>query len=218
MILRYMRRHARSLLLAVLLALVAGLYVYLYQHGLTGRHVIRALYGFLGRAGAWGPVIVLLVFALQTVVPIPNVLLAALTGSFYGPWLGSCIVFVGWLVSASVSFAAGRYFGKPALEAHSSSAWVKEYRELVEKRGFETVMFMRVVQFPADIVGLLCGVTRLSYREYIMATALGVLPGAITFTVLGRSWTQPVAWLVFGVLFLGSVALAFAIKRTRWFR
>jgi hypothetical protein len=56
-----MRRHARSLLLAVLLALVAGLYVYLYQHGLTGRHAIRALYGFLGRAGAWGPVIVLLV-------------------------------------------------------------------------------------------------------------------------------------------------------------
>lgn len=218
MISRFVHRHARTILLVVLLALIGYLYVYLYQHGLTGRQAIRALHGFLGHAGMWGPFIVLLVFALQTVVPVPNVVLAALTGSFYGPWFGSCIVFVGWLVSASVSFAAGRYFGKPALEAHSSSAWVKEYRELVEKRGFETVMFMRVVQFPADIVGLLCGVTRLSYREYIMATALGVLPGAVTFTVLGRSWTHPLAWLVFGALFLGSVALAFVIKRAQWFR
>ncbi len=214
---RSFRVYVRYALLAILLIAIVCLYVYVYRHGLTGRHAIRTLHALLERAGWWGPMIVLFVFALQTIVPIPNIMLAALTGSFYGSWLGSFIVFLGWLISASVSFSVGRYFGQPALDAHSSSPWIKEYRELIEKRGFATVMFMRVVQFPADIVGLLCGVTHLPYHVYILATALGVLPGAITFTVLGRSWTHPLAWVVFGAVFLGSVGLAFAIKRTKWF-
>ncbi len=209
--------YLRSTLLALSLLGIAYGYFFLHTHGLTGRHFVRALHHLLERAGPWGPVLVMILFALQTIVPIPNVILAALTGSFYGPYVGSAIVFTGWMLSASVSFAAGRYFGQPLLQAHRSG-WIQRYQTLIETRGFMTVMFMRIVQFPSDVVGVLCGVTRVRYREYMLATFLGVLPGVITFTALGRSWRHPFAWVSFGGLFAVSVFLAFAVRKTKWFR
>ncbi len=207
----------RYVLLTLLVIAVGYGYVYLHTHGLTGRHFVRVLHHRLELAGAWGPGLIILMFALQTVVPIPNVVLAALTGSFYGPYAGSLIVFTGWMISASVSFAAGRYFGQPVLDAHSSP-WIKKYEVLIEKQGFATVMFMRIVQFPSDIVGILCGVMHLRFREYILATFLGVLPGVITFTALGRSWRHPLVLMSFGGLFLVSIVCALAIRKTKWFR
>lgn len=203
--------------LLVCLALIGGLYAFLESHGLLGRRLIVVMQTWARQAGWLGPLIILAVFSVQTIIPLPNILLAAATGSLYGPWVGSLLVILGWLLSATVSFCAGRYFGRHWFETHAS-AWLKEYADLLHERGFVTVVFMRLVQVPADVVGILCGMTRLSYREYMLATFFGILPGAITFTVLGRAWTNPRTLILFAAIFFASMGLAVWFKRSRWFK
>jgi uncharacterized membrane protein YdjX (TVP38/TMEM64 family) len=204
--------YVRVFLLCLFFGVLALGYSFLHRHGFVGRHLTEAIAEWVRDAGWFGPLVVLLVFAAQTVVPVPNVLLAATTGALYGPWFGSLLVVLGWLISATVSFYAGSFFGRHWFDVHASD-WFKTYAELLHNRGFATVMFMRLVQVPADVIGVLCGVTRVPYREYMWASFFGLLPGAVTFTVLGRAWREPRAWLLFGGIFLASIGLALLLKR-----
>lgn len=203
-------------LLVLCIVLIGCLYVYLHQHGLIGGRLPIVMRELAQRGGWWGPLIVLMTFALQTIVPVPNIVLAATTGALYGPWFGSVLVVIGWMISANVSFFAGRYFGRHWLEQHASE-WLKSYAGLLNAKGFQTVFFMRLVQIPADVVGVVCGMTRIAYLDYLVASFFGILPAAITFTVLGRSWNRPIAWAVFGFLFLGSIGCAMLVRKSKWF-
>lgn len=208
--------YVRLGLLIVCIVLIGCLYAYLHKHGLIGRRLPLLMRELAERGGWLGPFIVLLTFALQTIVPIPNIVLAATTGALYGPWLGSFLVIIGWMISAHVSFFAGRYFGRHWLERHASE-WLKSYADLLNQKGFQTVLCMRLVQIPADVIGIVCGMTRIRWMEYVIASFLGILPAAITFTVLGRSWNKPIAWIVFGALFLSSIGIAMLVRTSKWF-
>lgn len=199
-----------------LILFIGALYLYLEKLGFRFHHLPRIIREVSQEAGWLGPFVILFIFALQTVIPFPNLVLSATVGALYGPWFGSLLVIVGWLISATISFYAGRYFGRHWLESHASS-WLRHCADLLHKHGFMAVTFLRLVQTPADVVGILCGMTRLSYQDYILASFIGVLPSAITFTVLGRSWANPRAWLLFGIVFVASLALAFLIKKFRHF-
>ena len=203
-----------AVLFLVVAAIVSG-YVYLHIHGLGGRQTVGVLRRTIEGAGVWGPLLVIGIFAAQTFVPIPNIILAVMTGVFYGPLIGSMVVMTGLLVSALVSFLVGRYVGQAWVEARAP-LWVKRYRDLLEEHGFTMVMFMRLLQFPADVVGALCGVTRMSIRSYLFASFFGLLPVGVTFTVLGPACTNPRSWILFVTLFLGSIGLALLAKRFRW--
>ncbi len=213
------RAHQINILKVLVVVLIISFMIagglYVHTHQLLGRNLFKVLRDLITQAGVWGPFVVLGFFALQTFIPVPYVVLATITGALYGPWLGTLIVVVGWCISATVSFYTGRYVGQKWVDNHEW-LWVRRYRALVEDQGFVTVMLMRVLQFPSDIVGVLCGVTHLPYQEYIVATLLGVLPGAVTFTVLGRSWHQPLAWFLFGGMFLATIGVAVMVQRVKW--
>ena len=205
----------RVFIFFVVLCFLGAGYVYLHMLGLGGRHMVTGLRYLIIHAGVWGPFLIVLVFALQTLVPVPNIVLAIMTGALYGPFLGSLVVMMGLLTSAMVSFYAGRYVGQTWVEEHAP-VWARRYRDLLEQQGFSMVLCMRLLQFPSDIVGVLCGITRLPLRTYLISTFFGMLPVAITFTVLGRSSVSPRASLLFVSLFLGSIGLAFLVKKLRW--
>ena len=50
-----------------------------------------------------------------------------------------------------------------------------------------TVFIMRLLFLPYDLVNYVCGALRIKWTSFLLATALGSLPGTISFVLLGAS-------------------------------
>jgi uncharacterized membrane protein YdjX (TVP38/TMEM64 family) len=78
-----------------------------------------------------------------------------------------------------------RYFGGDQVKQFKKLALIET--ELKE-HGLRTVIFLRLVPlFPFDVVNFGLGFTSIKWREYVIGTALGVIPGLTAYIFLGAS-------------------------------
>jgi uncharacterized membrane protein YdjX (TVP38/TMEM64 family) len=195
------------------------LFVYRWfdESGLTLRQLPRALKGIVGSYGAWGPVVILGLFAARSFLFLPTMPLVLVGGSLYGPLWGLVLAVLGDNLSASLGFVLGRFFGRRQVKL-SERGWVKRYDEVLTRNGFMAVLVMRLLYFPFDVVNFGSGLSGIPYRAYLVATFIGLLPALITFTFLGDAFVNPRAFVVFGILFLLTLLGAWLLKRSRWAR
>jgi uncharacterized membrane protein YdjX (TVP38/TMEM64 family) len=136
---------------------------------------------FLERAGIWGPVIFALVYAAGVCLFIPGTLLTTLGGAIFGATQGFLYVWVGAMLGASAAFWIGRTLGRD-LAASLVGDRLKKYDEAIERNGFATVLYLRLVYFPFTPMNFGMGLTRVRFRDYFFGTALGIIVGVFIFT------------------------------------
>jgi uncharacterized membrane protein YdjX (TVP38/TMEM64 family) len=130
---------------------------------------------------------------------------------------------IGSNISAMFAYFIGRYFGQGLIknDRDKQTNVVQRYADRLRRNSFETVMIMRFIFLPYDLVNYLCGFLRINWRPFLLATALGSIPGTIAFVAFGASVdlsrldTQgippPNPWVLgFGVLIL---VVSIAISR-----
>ena len=166
-------------------------------------------------AGMLGPVVIVLMYIFQTIIPFPTAALAVLSGALYGPWVGIAITVIGTNVSGSVSFFMGRFFGRHFVTEYERG-WIKQYDDILAKEGFTATLFMRLLFFPFDIVSALVGLSRITFRQYAVGTFLGTIPSIVVFVVLGRAFHDPRGWVLFGVLVSIVLAIVYMLRRSEW--
>ena len=81
--------------------------------------------------------------------------------------------------------------------------------ERIEKHGFLTVLLIRLIpNVMWDVQNLSLGLTKVKFRDYFLATLIGIMPGSFAFVFFGSSlikvlfdpknlWIVGVAILVF---------------------
>ena len=136
---------------------------------------------FLERTGIWGPVIFALVYAAGVCLFIPGTLLTTLGGAIFGAYQGFLYVWVGAMLGASAAFWIGRTLGRD-LAASLVGDRLKKYDEAIERNGFATVLYLRLVYFPFTPMNFGMGLTRVRFRDYFFGTALGIIVGVFIFT------------------------------------
>lgn len=136
---------------------------------------------FLERAGFWGPVIFVLVYAAGVCLFIPGTLLTTLGGAIFGAYQGFLYVWAGAMLGASASFWIGRTLGRD-LAASLVGDRLRKYDEAIERNGFATVLYLRLVYFPFTPMNFGMGLTRVRFRDYFFGTALGIIVGVFIFT------------------------------------
>lgn len=169
------------------------------SHHITLRELPRVLRFFVRQQGAYGPLVILALYVLRSLLFIPASVLTIVAGTLFGPFWGSLLNILGENLSAAISFYLGRLFGRRFVRDHEA-AWLKKYDELLTKDGFLPILLMRFLLFPFDVVNIGSGMTGVPYRTYGAATFLGLLPAIITFTVLGNVANQPRSLIVFVIL------------------
>ena len=128
---------------------------------------------------------VILVFVALGLVMFPVMVLIAVTAAVFGAWPGVLYAGAGALASAMVTYAIGRWLGPSGLRQFFGPRLNLITRSFAQ-RGIPTVTLVRLVPVaPFSIVNLAAGAISIPALDYIIGTALGLLPGLAIMSVLG---------------------------------
>lgn len=173
----------------------------------------------------WAPVAVLAAFVIGGFVVFPVTILIALTAITFGPWHGFAYAVAGSLLSAGLTYQAGRKGSRRWLRGLMGPRIEKVSRRL-GKQGVLSVMILRLVPVaPFTFVNLVAGATHIRFRDFLIGTVLGMTPGIVIMTALGdrlrQLWQDP-SWIQIGLLgavvvfwFAVSLAVQRAVSRRR---
>ena len=185
----------------------------------------EALGNFLDSAGFWAPLVFMLVYTAGVCLFIPGTLLTAIGAALFGPYWGFLYVWFGAMGGASVAFWIGRTLGRD-FAASLIGEKLKKYDEAIERHGFATVLYLRLVYFPFTAMNFGMGLTRVRFWDYFAGTALGILVGTFIFTFFigtlkevwaGGDWGQLFSFKVFFsvALFVFSLFIPRIIKKVK---
>ena len=141
----------------------------------------KALSHFLESAGMWAPILFILVYAVGICLFVPGVLLTALGAAIFGPYWGFLYVWIGAMIGASAAFLIGRTLGREFATSLIGGR-LKKYDDAIERNGFATVLYLRLIYFPFTVMDFGMGITKVRFWDYFAGTGLGILVGTFIFT------------------------------------
>lgn len=144
-------------------------------------------------AGAAGPLVFMLIYALGTVFFFPGSVLTLAGGALFGPFWGTFYNLTAATIGASLSFVLARYVASGWVQQKTGGK-LKQLVEGVENEGWRFVAFVRLVPlFPFNLLNYALGVTRIRFSHYVITSYLCMLPGAIGYTYLGYAAREAIA-------------------------
>ncbi len=146
---------------------------------------------FILKFGLWAPVMFIIIYALRgAVLVIPVGIMSLAGGLAFGKWLGTIYILLGATLGASLSFMIARYFGRQFIESFSwlHKGKIKQFDDGIEKNGFRMMLFMRLIPlFQYDAVNFGAGLSKIKFRDYVLASFIGMVPGGFINAMLGSS-------------------------------
>jgi uncharacterized membrane protein YdjX (TVP38/TMEM64 family) len=141
----------------------------------------RELGHMLEAAGIWAPIAYIGLYAVGVCLFVPGTLLTGLGAAIFGSYWGFVYVWIGAMLGASAAFIIGRTLGRD-FAASLIGNRLRKYDDGIEKNGFATVLYLRLVYFPFTPMNFGMGITKVRFRDYFFGTALGIIVGTFIFT------------------------------------
>jgi len=184
------RRHLRSPRVRLLLILIAlgGVSGWLLvAGGPTSADIHRTVH----RAGWLAPVAFATIYVGLTVLLFPAVVATLAGGALFGVVAGSLITLVAAVLGATIAFVLGRRLGQADVQRLAGGRAAK-LEEWMRQRGFVALLYARLVPVvPFNLLNYAAGMTGISLRSYVAATAIGIVPGTVAYTALGSTARHP---------------------------
>ena len=159
---------------------------YAHNNHLSSLEVAQQVLDFL-KDGFWGPFIYIGLYALRPLILFPSTILTLAGGFVFGPVLGVIYTIIASNISSTIAYYVGRYFGEGLLKEDGEENILQRYATRMRANSFESVMVMRFIFLPYDAVSYLAGFLQIKYWAFILATALGSVPGTMAFIGFGAS-------------------------------
>lgn len=167
-------------------ATLAGAWLaYRWDSGLGTTDAVQQLVAGLNDAW-WSIPAFLLLSIARPFVLVPATLITIAAGLLYGPVLGVAVAAAGANASALVGHGVGSAFIGDAERGGLIATW----RGRMRRNSFEAVLLMRLVFLPYDLVNYASGYLGVRRWPFLAATAIGSLPGTVSFVLLGASLTD----------------------------
>ena len=185
----------------------------------------EALGRFLETAGFWAPLIFIFIYAAGVCLFLPGTLLTGLGAAIFGAYWGFVYVWFGAMAGASAAFFIGRTLGREFASSLIGDK-LKKYDDGIERNGFATVLYLRLVYFPFTPMNFGMGLTKVHFRDYFIGTGLGIIVGTFIFTFFigtikevwaSGNWAELISFKVFFsiALFIFSFFIPKIIKKIK---
>ena len=132
----------------------------------------------------------ILIFTLRTLVVFaPYYIMVIIGGNLFGPYRGTLYTLIAVIISSSLAFFISRKAGAFFLKKGKTS---EKYVAVIERHGFKILMFMRFsLVFPYDVINYAAGLTTLSYKHFLVANLVGLMPEILLLTLFGEHLNNP---------------------------
>lgn len=152
---------------------------------------------------------------------VPVTVLIVVTVVVFGPLYGGTLALCGAVLSAAAGHTAGRLLGRDAVRRFGGHR-LNRLSQQVGKHGVLAMVVLRLVPLaPFTLVNLVVGASRISLRDCLLGTAIGMLPGI----VLSASLVDRIAavarnpgmatFALLGLVLLLPVAVLLLLRRRR---
>jgi uncharacterized membrane protein YdjX (TVP38/TMEM64 family) len=151
-----------------------------------------ALVGWIRSAGTAGAALFAVAYIAATVLLLPGSVLTLGAGFAYGPALGLLLVSPVSVLAATAAFSVGRSIARGWVSRKvSGDPRFAAIDEAVGESGFKIVFLLRLSPvLPFNLLNFALGLTRVSLRDYVVASFLGMLPGTLLYVYLGSLVTS----------------------------
>ena len=222
-------RSGAILRIVLLAAIVLGLL--LAAHAFNVRQAFRDALAWIAAAGPAGPLIFFGIYVTACVFMLPASILTLGAGALFGIVNGTLLVSLSSTIGATAAFLVGRYLARGMVTRRvAGNPTFAALDEAVAGEGWKIVGLTRLSPvFPFNLLNYAFGLTRVSLRDYVLASWIGMLPGTVLYVYLGslagslaelelgaqaggRART-PAEWALYGLGLVATVAVTVVVTR-----
>ena len=181
-----MKSTARSLVKgALILIALAGLFA--LARAFDVQQLLRDALDWISSLGPWGGVFFVVLYVLATVLFLPGFILTLAAGVLFGVVWGSVAVSVGSVAGATLAFLIGRYLARNWVAKRiEGNEKFEVIDQAVAREGWKIVGLVRLSPvFPYNLLNYAFGITKVSLKDYFLASWIGMLPATVMYVYVG---------------------------------
>ncbi|MFQ5962737.1 MAG: TVP38/TMEM64 family protein [Candidatus Scalinduaceae bacterium] len=130
----------------------------------------------------WGPIGFILIYGIGCVIALPGSLLTLCGGAIFGVAWGTLYNILASNLGATLAFLMARYFGREFVSRFMKGR-IESFDEKVASNGFRFIFTLRLIPLiPFNGLNLGSGLSRIKYRDYLLGSVLGMIPGTFIYT------------------------------------
>ena len=148
---------------------------------------IHEISGYLQAMGWAAPVVYVAAMAVLVSIGVPRLLLCPIGGMAFGFWKGLLWAQLGTIAGYYATFLFVRWSGRDFV----LRTWprLSRYTRFSKKNGMISVLLIRQLPVTGFYLNLLLGLIPLSHADFLVGSAIGLLPAAIPATLVGSGAT-----------------------------
>jgi uncharacterized membrane protein YdjX (TVP38/TMEM64 family) len=132
------------------------------------------------------PFIVISSYIAGVIILFPVTILTLATILIFGPVSGFAYAALGSICSASATYWIGRFLGRRYVRKVAGRR-LNQLSRFLASRGILTVCLATMLPLaPFGVVNMVAGVSRIRFRDFVIGSALGVLPPIAGMTIFER--------------------------------
>ena len=179
------RRLTTWLKMGLLVAFLAAA-VYYFRFTAQGRDITPQ--SVLDSIESHGPVAARLIYVGVyiggTVACLPGAVLSFAGAVLFGAYEGTLYTWIGATIGATLAYGMARVLGRDFVERLFGGRFAA-FDQRIREHGFTGLLLIRLVPiFPFNAVNFGCGLVGVRLRDYVLATAIGILPGTFVYQFL----------------------------------
>jgi uncharacterized membrane protein YdjX (TVP38/TMEM64 family) len=168
--------------------------------------------------GVIGVALVSVAYVICTILLVPGVALTLAVAVAYG-WWALLICFFGGMLAALISFLISRYLARDRVKRFiDKHPTIRAIDTVAHEESFKTILLSRLTPVtPFAVENYAFGVTGVRLGSFLLATAIGIVPGTIQnvwIGVIGRTAAQGGAGVANWILLV--IGLAATVVLTVW--
>ena len=168
------------LLLTVICIVVTGIAVY-FLGGINP----ESIQSWLRKAGIWAPIIYIIIYSISTILLLPSTALNLTGGAIFGPWMGTVWTSIAAIIAATIAFIFTRTVGREAIKKRLAGKWEAMDAEIRQGGIFYMSAIRLLPIIPYGLVNFAAGLTSVTFKDYLLGTMIGTVPGVLPFVMLG---------------------------------
>lgn len=206
--------HLFLILIGLFLAYFSFIYYNRYLYILRDPVKIKGIIMSYGKFSILAFIILQVVQVVAFFIPGEFVQVAG--GYIYGTAFGCLISFTGIIIGSSITYFIASKGGKPLIHKIIPKNHMKFFDKASNYGKINNIIFLLylIPGMPKDVLGYMCGITDITFKDFFMYSSLGRIPGIMISSYFGaKLYTENRAILIFiGVVM--SILFVFGVLKS----